>query len=243
MSIDAKVLVIGAGAAGLSAARALHDKGIDVTVLEARDRIGGRVWTIHDPAALVPIELGAEFIHGRAHGLGQLLAAASLSSVDVSGHRFHVGGKRLRPFDDFWEQLDRVMRRLDGDARHDRSFHDFISTKPGGRRLVAERWLATQYVEGFHGADPRLISAAVLAESGSPGDDKAERTLGRVVDGYDRVVRWLAQPLTDRIQLSCPVASVEWEPSRVRIQAGPAQAMKTVACASASSPSGEPRRS
>src|SRR6185436_20610063 len=100
--------------------------------------------------------------------------------------------------DDFWERLDRVMRHLD-DVHHDRSFHQFISVKPGGRRLVAERRLATRFVEGFHGADPKLISAAALAENGSPGDDKAERKLGRVVDGYDRLLQWLAEPITDRI--------------------------------------------
>lgn len=215
MRNEAHVVVIGAGAAGLAAARSLHDNGIDVTVLEARDRIGGRVWTIHDPAALVPIELGAEFIHGRAPGLGELLTAASLASVDVDGCRFRAGGKWLHPFDDFWDRLDRIMRRLGDDVRRDRSFHDFISARPGGRQLAAERRLAMQFVEGFHGADAKLISAAVLAESGSPGDDKAERKLGRVVNGYDHLVRSLAQGLADRIQLSSPVVSVEWEPGHL----------------------------
>ena len=229
MRKEAEVLVIGAGAAGLAAARTLHDNGIDVAVLEARARIGGRVWTVRDPAALVPIELGAEFMHGRAPGLRELLTAASLVSVDVDGRRFHTGGRRLRPFDDFWERLDRVMRRLPGDIMQDRSFHDFIAAKPGGRRLAADRRLATQFVEGFHGADPRLISAAVLAESGSPGDDSAEQKLGRVVAGYDQVLRWLAEPLTDRIQLSSPVASVDWEPGRVSIQIGSSRAKKTPA--------------
>ena len=56
------VLVIGAGAAGLTAARALHEDGVEVTVLEARDRIGGRVWT--KEVAGAPIELGAWFFHG-----------------------------------------------------------------------------------------------------------------------------------------------------------------------------------
>lgn len=56
-------LVIGAGAAGLSSASALHKAGEAVTVLEARDRIGGRVYTDRTLSD-VPVELGAEFIHG-----------------------------------------------------------------------------------------------------------------------------------------------------------------------------------
>src|SRR5438132_6255962 len=58
-SNNTDVVILGAGAAGLAAARALIDDGIDVVVLEARERIGGRIFTHHDRAMPVPIELGA----------------------------------------------------------------------------------------------------------------------------------------------------------------------------------------
>ena len=57
------ILVIGAGMAGLTAARELHDAGETVTVLEARERTGGRVYTDRQFAG-IPVEFGAEFIHG-----------------------------------------------------------------------------------------------------------------------------------------------------------------------------------
>jgi len=57
-------LVLGAGVAGLAAARVLVDAGRRVRVLEARDRIGGRVHTRHVPGFAFPVELGAEFVHG-----------------------------------------------------------------------------------------------------------------------------------------------------------------------------------
>src|ERR1041384_5962928 len=60
------VLVLGAGAAGLAAARDLSQAGLRVTVIEARPRVGGRILTLHDPRSPVPIELGAEFVHGEA---------------------------------------------------------------------------------------------------------------------------------------------------------------------------------
>jgi monoamine oxidase len=56
-------IVIGAGIAGLTAAHDLQSAGEAVLVLEARDRIGGRVWTNHSFAG-IPVEFGAEFIHG-----------------------------------------------------------------------------------------------------------------------------------------------------------------------------------
>lgn len=216
--LNTDVAVIGAGAAGLAAARALHDQQIGVVVLEARDRIGGRILTHRDPSTPVPIELGAEFIHGSAPEVEDIVRKASLAAVDISGRRWQIVGERLRPADDFWQRLDRVMRRLDEKRTPDRSFESFLSKKPGGRRLAHDRRLALRYVEGFHAADPARVSERALAEGGSPGDDVRERRIGRVLDGYDRVVEWLAAPLGDRVRLSAIVTRVRWAPGNVSIE-------------------------
>jgi monoamine oxidase len=207
--------VIGAGAAGIAAARTLHERGVSVAVLEARERIGGRIFTHRDPATAMPIELGAEFIHGTAAELNRLLIDAALRSVDVAGQRYETAGRRLRPMNDFWERLDRVMRRLPRPPARDRSFHEFLAARPGGRRLTRERRLALQWVEGFHAADPRIISAHALADGGWPGDDTDERRLGRVIDGYDGVIEWLARPIRSRIRLGSIVSLVRWSPGSV----------------------------
>src|ERR1044071_1661595 len=138
------VVIIGAGAAGLAAARTLSDHDIDVVVLEARERVGGRVFTHRDRGTPVPIELGAEFIHGSAPE-------------------------------------------------------------------AAER-LTLQYVEGFHAADPTLISERALADGGSPQGDPRERRIGRVLDGYDRVIEWLAEPLGDRVRTGAVATRIRWAP-------------------------------
>src|SRR5262245_13556395 len=64
--IDADVVVLGAGIAGLAAAVRLREQGLRVIVLEARDRIGGRIHTVRDSQLRSPVELGAEFVHGDA---------------------------------------------------------------------------------------------------------------------------------------------------------------------------------
>ena len=220
MSVATDVVVIGAGAAGVAAARALHDKGVSVVVLEARERIGGRVYTLRDPSAPLPVELGAEFIHGSADELQFLLRKARLAHVDVAGERYSVAGTQIRRLDDFWEQLDRVMRRLD-ESSGDRSFQQFLDSHPGGRQLARERRLALRWVEGFHAADSRVISAHSLAEAGWPGDDVEERRLGRVIDGYNRVIEWLAKPLAVRIRTSAVVTRVRWSPGAVVVHVNP----------------------
>jgi monoamine oxidase len=212
------VVIIGAGAAGLSAARLLSERGVDVVVLEARERVGGRVFTHRDRGTSIPIELGAEFIHGSAPELSEILTQAKVASCDIAGRRWQVAGESLRPADDFWEQLDSVMRRLDSNRRPDRSFQDFLNRKPGGRRLARARSLALRFVRGFHAADPALISERALAAGGSPGDDVRERRIGRVLDGYDRVIDWIAAPLGDRVRTSAIATRVRWAPGNVAVE-------------------------
>ena len=213
------VVIIGAGAAGLAAARVLHEHELDVVVLEARDRVGGRVFTHRDRGTPVPIELGAEFIHGSAPEITEILAAASFASVDIGGHRWEILRDTWRPADDLMDRIDRVMARLKSRRAADRSFEAFLRTKPGGRRLAHDRRLALQYVQGYHAADPALISERALADGGSPQGDVREQRIGRVVDGYDRVVEWLAAPLGDRVRTGAVATRIRWAPGNVSVEA------------------------
>ena len=94
-------VILGAGAAGLAAARVLHDAGQRVVVLEARNRIGGRIFTVHDPVSTLPIELGAEFIHGRPRETWDIINAAHLRAYDVPMEQWHFDRGRLRKIDDY----------------------------------------------------------------------------------------------------------------------------------------------
>jgi monoamine oxidase len=211
------IAIIGAGAAGLAAARRLHENDVEVVIIEARDRIGGRVWTQRPESLTVPIELGAEFVHGETPELGEIARDAKLRTMDVAGRRWMSAGGRLRLMDDFWERLDRVMRRLDEDRDPDRSFADALD----GMRSVAsaDRRLATQYVEGFHAADIARVSERSLAEGGSPRGDVRERRIGRVVEGFGAIADALAAPVLDRVQLGAVATRIEWRKGRVEIEA------------------------
>ena len=212
------VAIIGAGAAGIAAARELHGQGVRLLVFEARERIGGRVWTHRNPRTPIPIELGAEFIHGSAPEIEKTLSDAKLPTVDIVGRRWMVSGARWTPLEDFWQRLYGVMRFMDDRKTRDRSVQEFLDTHPGGKRLARDRALARQFVEGFHAADTHLISAKALAESGTPGEYVRETRLAHVVGGYDRLIEWLAAPVADRVRLGAIVTRVTWSAGQARIE-------------------------
>ena len=218
MTDDVDVVVVGAGVSGLAAARRLTETGARVAVLESRDRIGGRIATVRDDRTPVPIELGAEFIHGSADEVVEIVEAAKLRVCDTRGGRWRASGRRLTPLDehDFWTDIGRVMKRLDPQRTPDRSFQEFLDTKPGGATLAAQRTLAREFVAGFHAADLGLISERSLADGGAPEDEEEER-MGRVIDGYDNVPKQLASRVSD-VRLGHRVHDVVWEPGAVEVR-------------------------
>jgi monoamine oxidase len=211
------VVIVGAGVAGLAAARRLHERGMRSLVLEARTRIGGRVFTVRDARTPLPIELGAEFLHGQASEVRAIADRAGLTIADVEGQRWRAAHGRLEPFGDFWQRLDRILGHADAHRTPDRPLSALFAEQPGGHRFAQDRALARQFVEGFHAAELDRISERAVASGGNPGDDPSEQHMGRLVDGYHRVPEWLALPVRSRIRLGRVVSSIEWSPHRVRV--------------------------
>jgi monoamine oxidase len=191
-------------------------------VLEARTRIGGRVFTVSDPRSPVPIELGAEFVHGEAPELTDIAREARLTAVDVVGERWAASHGRFTALSNFWERLDRVLGRAKATREPDRPLSALLAERPGGQRFARDRTLAREFVEGFHAAELDRISERAVAEGGNPGDDPAEQRMARFVDGYGAVVNWLAAPVLADVQCGRVVTSVEWEDGHVLVSASAA---------------------
>ena len=211
------VAIVGAGVAGLAALRDLSNAGLTACALEARDRIGGRIYTIHDDRLPHAIELGAEFIHGSAEELVEIAKEARLTPFVVEGERWHPRGGKLTRVNDFWQELHKVMRYLPQDGE-DESFAEFLERQPGGRSAREARTLSSQFVQGFHAAEPQKISAKSLAEGGAPSEeDRLEQRIMRMPLGYDRVPHFLARGLESRIFTETVVESIEWEHNNVTL--------------------------
>jgi monoamine oxidase len=211
---DADVIILGAGAAGLAAASQLHRARARVLVIEARDRIGGRILTCRDSASGLPMELGAEFVHGRPRAIFDLIEAASLPAIEISGRRLFSEDGALRPFDDFWKIIAGVNEQVD--PRADISYERFLKS---AKAPAFHKRIAKSYVEGFNAASAELISAASIVVA----DRAAERIDGqkqfRLSSGYDSVIRELARVLPEGcIRLEHVVREVKWKRRKVEVR-------------------------
>jgi monoamine oxidase len=211
VELQADVVVLGAGAAGLAAARVLSNAGASAIVLEARDRIGGRLLTREDVGLPIPVELGGEFIHGTAAVTFDLLRAAGAVAIDTGGDSFAYEDGELRAREDPFEIVAAIMARARS-LTTDVSIADFLRSLPDADPLTArERRYTAMMVEGFDAADPRRASTRALAEEWSPGDEGQTSAQFRPLGGYARLLRALLgalDPTRVQVRLSAPVLTV-----------------------------------
>ncbi|HEX7091841.1 MAG TPA: NAD(P)/FAD-dependent oxidoreductase [Longimicrobiales bacterium] len=215
------VVVVGAGVAGLAAAQALLDAGLDVLVLEARGRVGGRIHTHRDPLSPVPIELGAEFIHGTSPEIWDPVRAARLLVCEASDRFWRSRGGVLWPMPHFRARLTEVMRRIGPRTPPGRSFADHLEICCGGEQWAESREMAAAYVEGFHAAPVDRISLRALAEAESWDHGAPVEPSFHVLDGYDRLAEWLARGVIARgaLRLNTIVTAIRWRPHDVTVEA------------------------
>jgi monoamine oxidase len=217
-----EVLVIGAGAAGIAAARTLHDAGVAVTVVEARPRLGGRVLTDHSLAAH-PVELGAEFIHGKRALTWRYVDQFGFTALPDANHGFcfldgHLYHDQQAPLPGCEELLSLLKAR----AREHLAAH--------GPDISVAQFLAGQKDYPLHpsfAATARLLSNLIASEKGADADTMSLSGLlehdfsgygdnnFRLGEGYAALLERLASGLD--IRPRHPVRRVAWGPDGARI--------------------------
>ena len=214
------ILIVGAGAAGLAAARELSRAGWSVTVLEARDRIGGRVFTLPKPNAAAPIELGAEFVHGKSPALWSLARAANLKIHEAGEGHWYFDNGRLTKSRDFWRSVQRLMDRMKS-VDSDISFREFLDSQPDDEESRRAKEMAARYVEGFHAANIERIGIHGLIKANQAAESVEGNRSYRFEDGYDKLMQALRAEAESRgatFHLNTIVSEIHWQRDDVEVR-------------------------
>src|SRR5207302_5805698 len=185
---------------------------------------GGRIFTLRDPVCDAPIELGAEFIHGKPPEIWDLLRRNHLDATEVDGDVWCLREDKLSPCD-FFSEVDQLLEQMD-DRAPDQSFIEFLQhCCPGSKSpatQAAKDW-ALGYVTGFHAADPAQISVHSLVK-GLRADEKIEgnRAFRIVSQGYEALLEIFRRELREAnvsCQLDTVATAIRWQPGNVELSA------------------------
>ncbi|WP_439689658.1 flavin monoamine oxidase family protein [Curtobacterium sp. SP.BCp] len=226
---DADVVVVGAGVSGLAAARALVQGGRSVTVLEARDRIGGRTWT--DDALGVPVDLGASWIHGiDGNPLWELAPALGIDTVEFTVGSFQFDGRPIgwhapsgrrlteaeaASFVADLHALDAALPEVVEHAPPPSTYASAVNAvlrdlRIDGDRAARVREYTAHRSEDLCGAPVTVLDAHGLDEEHVPGDEVV------FPRGYGQYARALAEGLD--VRLSSVVRAVRQSPDGAAVE-------------------------
>jgi monoamine oxidase len=207
MERTADVIVIGAGASGLVAARALREAGREPLVLEARNRAGGRIHTLRDGAFPIPVEAGAEFVHGKPPALLRLLQDSGLHAAPAEGRHVLARDGELLDGEALWSSVRKKLGALT--AEREESVRARLEAPDFRAETSAEdRALAASFLSGFNAADlDRASIEAILQQTRAAAEIEGD-SLSRVREGYGALADALARDLS--IVLGACVEEVRW---------------------------------
>lgn len=222
LPVRADVVVIGAGAAGVFAMRELVRCGLTAICVEARTRIGGRIFTRRS-LARHPIELGAEFVHGDGNIVHQLSREYGLTLVPHVGEAYSwLDGQLLpdselpRPPQQLLHELRRLAERFRRAGRGAVPLPVFLSTSECAeilaRSAVTRRYIE-QLIKNDHSVEPTVLTLEGWLEPDVTGFEANFR----VDQGYSALLRRATESAGLDIRLNRPVRRIEWGPGRVSV--------------------------
>ena len=181
------VLIIGAGAAGLLAAKELAANGKTVAILEAGEKAGGRIHTIADNNFDTTLETGPEFIHGNLPLTFALLKEANLSATETSGDFINVINGKWHAAEDGkdWAAFMKQLSKLDNDI----SLQAFLEKHFPEDKYTALHTHVKDYAEGFDLADISRASSLFVQKEWNHQEEQNYRING----GYSKLISYLEQ--------------------------------------------------
>ncbi|MHA4847454.1 flavin monoamine oxidase family protein [Flavitalea antarctica] len=210
------IIIIGAGASGLMAATQLSEKGMDVLILEADDRIGGRINTVTDPAFPVPLELGAEFIHGDLPVTLALLDEAGIKYEPDTDTMIKIKNNKWNTTEDFIDGWDEMIEKMKT-VKIDMSLRSFLDLYYKDKKYDELKKEVIRFAEGFDLADVNLVSMQFLLNEWK--QDHAEQY--RIPAGYSQLTKYLARKINEnggKVMTGVAVEKIEWKQNEVSVK-------------------------
>src|ERR1051326_5449184 len=211
------VIVVGAGAAGLVVARQLSRAGMKVKIIEARDRIGGRIHTFQDEKFTSPTEAGAEFIHGDLETTLKLLKEYNIAYSPAKGQIWHVRGGELEKDKEFVSDYHRLLKKKLEALKKDIPIKKFLE-KNFPQKKYSNVWREISgFVNGYESAGMEKFSTFAFRKDWLESEEWEQY---RVNNGYGKLINALEKDCRKNgceFYFSSPVKKIKWEKNFVEV--------------------------
>ncbi len=205
---NSSIIIIGAGASGLMAAKELSEAGNKVIILEARNRIGGRIHTFSN-SSFNNSEAGAEFIHGRLQLTLNLLEEAGINYEKTKGTMYRFHDKQLEiqsGFSEHWNLLLNKMKNLTVDI----TLNGFLQKYFKDDKFADLRNKVQNFAEGFDLTDITKASTIALYKEWS----QEENAQYRITGGYQKLIDYLYDTCVKNsveVHTPCVAKVISWK--------------------------------
>ena len=219
MADESEILIVGAGASGLAAARELSSK-FNVTVLEARARIGGRIHTHLDPAAGAPIEFGAEFVHGKPPETLEIIRDKGFELIELPNTHWYFRNALLSQSKKFWSKIEAATSAMEKHHGADESFADFLQDYSRKHEIEDINVIASLYIEGFHAAHADRISVQGLNKTNEAAAAIDDEKQFRPATGYLPIAQRLHDEAVAHgasFRFETVVSEIDWSAGAIAI--------------------------
>ena len=211
-----EIVIIGAGASGLMAARKLSAEGIPVRIIEGQHRAGGRINSITSHEFSMHIEAGAEFVHGKMPVTFEVLEQAGLSYHTIEGELWNARNEKPKKQEELIEDHRMLIQKLK-DLKHDMSIRAFLDEHLYAEKYADLRLSILGYVEGYQLADPELASTYSLKKEWLNNEEEDQY---RIDKGYGSVIDFLQQQCEQNgctFHFNTTIKKIEWSKRSVKL--------------------------